>query len=361
MRILSRVWGRLHKNQSGQIAILVGLMMTGLIGFSALAIDVGSLVSDKRDLQNAADSMALAGAIDLPNASDAVNSARAWATKNDITPDQIESISVLQQSLPSRPNPEIRVTLKREHDYALARAVGVDSTDITVSASAIKTSPGGSDGVVPWGVLQSEIDQAGSGGLATLKFSAQSGQTGDYGGLAIDGTGASTYRETIESGSDSTICSAAAVAQASCQNTSPECDGAECLTEPGNIRGPTEDGVNYRLSHTSTSCDTFGEVFTPNANGSFSIVQQCNPFVSGSLPSARVMIVPIIDQLCSGRCYVTIQGFALFFLEGFGPNGCANGHDCDVLGRFVRAEITTGAIRGVYNPNSLLHFILLVE
>ena len=59
-------------------------MMTGLIGFSALAIDVGSLVSDKRDLQNAADSMALAGAMDLPNTSTAINSARAWGTKNGI-------------------------------------------------------------------------------------------------------------------------------------------------------------------------------------------------------------------------------------------------------------------------------------
>jgi Flp pilus assembly protein TadG len=359
MRILSRVWKKFHKNEGGQIAILVGVMMTGLIGFSALAIDVGSLVSDKRDLQNAADSMALAGAIDLPDASAAVNAARAWATKNGVEPGQIESISVLQQSLPSRPNPKITVTLKREHDYKLARVVGVNSTDVNVDAAAIKTSPGGSDGVVPWSVLQSEVNSVNPGDLATLKFDSKDAVNGNFGALAIDGTGASTYRDTIEHGADSIICSEAAVAQG-CQETSPECDGAVCPTEPGNMTGPTRTGVDYRINNTSSSCDTFGEVFTSNGNGSYSINQQCNPFVSGSQPSLRVIIVPIIDQLCNGRCNVTIKGFALFFLEGY-DNGKCQGNSCEIKGRFVKAEITTGAIRGVYDPNSLMHFILLVE
>ena len=76
------------------------------------------------------------------------------------------------------------MTLKRQHDYTLAEVVGVNSTDVEVKAAAIKTSPGGSDGVVPWGVLQSEIDEAGVGDLATLKFSAQeTAKTADYGGL----------------------------------------------------------------------------------------------------------------------------------------------------------------------------------
>lgn len=335
-------------------------MMTGLIGFSALAIDVGSLVSDKRDFQNAADAMALAGAIDLPDASAAVNSARAWATKNGVELDQIESISVCSSTPCAHGlNPEITVTLKRQHDYMLARVVGIESTDVTVGAAAIKTSPGGSDGIVPWSVLQSEIDGSDPGDLVVLKYDARDAENGDFGALSIDGTGASTYEDTIQYGSDSVICSAAAVALG-CVGTAPECDGAECWTEPGNMTGPTRTGVDYRVANTDPSCDEFGEVFTANDDGDFSIVQQCNPFVAGSLPSLRVVIVPIIDELCGGRCYVTIEGFALFFLEGYGDGGCT-GNYCEVEGRFVKADITTGAIRGVYDPDSLMHFIQLVE
>jgi hypothetical protein len=337
----------------------MGFLMVGMIGFSALAIDVGSLVSDKRDLQNAADSMALAGAIDLPNSSTALNSARAWATKNGIESGQIESITVLQQSLPSRPNPQITVTLKRQHDYTLARVVGVDSTDVRVKASAIKTSPGGTDGVVPWDVLQSQVDAANPGDLVTLKYDSRNAQNGNFGGLAIDGTGSNTYRDEIENGADSIICSDVAVTQG-CQETSPECTGAVCPTEPGNMTGPTRTGVDYRIGHTSSACDTFGEVFSPNGNSSYTINSTCNPFISSSQASLRVVIVPIINQLCNGRCDVTIKGFALFYLEGYGDGGCT-GNYCEVKGRFVRAEITTGAIKGVYDPNSLLHFFRLVE
>ena len=363
MRILSRVWRKIHRNERGQVAILVGVMMTGLIGFSALAIDVGSLVSDKRDLQNAADAMALAGAIDLPNANAAVSAAHAWATKNEIEPEQIESITVLQQDLPSRPNPQITVTLKRQHDYKLAQVVGIDPTDVSVRAAAIKTSPGGSDGVVPWGVLQSEIDEADVGDLATLKFSAHEGDTGNYGGMAIDSpTGAGTYEEDIKYGTENTICSEPAYLAGTCEPTGLECHEGQCPVKTGNMRIPTKDGVEYRLNNTSTSCDTFDEVFTPTTGDNYSIVQQCNPFVGGGLPSLQVIIVPIIDAFPTGSSDdATIEGFALLFLEGFENGSCANGQDCNIVGRFVRAEVTTGAIKGVYDPDSLIHFILLVE
>jgi hypothetical protein len=363
MRFLSRVWRTLNKNERGQIAILVGVMITGLIGFSALAIDVGALVSDKRDLQNAADAMALAGALDLPDASAAVSAAESWAGKNGIEGDEIESIVVEQQSMPSRPNPEISVTLRRQHEYKLAPVVGVDSTDVSVHAKAIKTSPGGSDGVVPWGVLQSEIESAEPGELATLKFSAHEGDTGNYGGMAIDSpTGAGTYEEDIKYGTENTVCSEPAYLAGNCEPTGDQCHEGQCPVKTGNMRTPTKDGVEYRLNNTGNSCDTFDEVFTPTTGDNYSIVQQCNPFVGGSLPSLQVLIVPIIDAFPSGSSEdVTIEGFALFFLEGFENGECATGQDCDIVGRFVRAEVTIGAFRGVYDPNSLMHFIQLAE
>jgi Flp pilus assembly protein TadG len=49
-------------NQRGVTAILVALLLVVLVGFTALAIDVGHLVLARNELQNAADAGALAGA-----------------------------------------------------------------------------------------------------------------------------------------------------------------------------------------------------------------------------------------------------------------------------------------------------------
>jgi Flp pilus assembly protein TadG len=55
---------RLREDQSGQVLILTALSMTLLLGFLALAVDVGLLFRDKRNLQIAADSAAIAAALD---------------------------------------------------------------------------------------------------------------------------------------------------------------------------------------------------------------------------------------------------------------------------------------------------------
>ena len=48
------------KDQRGVTAIIVAVSLTMLIGFAALAIDVGYLYATKNELQNVADSAALA-------------------------------------------------------------------------------------------------------------------------------------------------------------------------------------------------------------------------------------------------------------------------------------------------------------
>ncbi len=346
--------------ERGQVLVLLGLLMTVLMGVTATAIDIGSLAADKRDLQNAADAMALAAAADLPNAADAEAAARQWGTKNGVDPSEIQSIHIQQQSLPNVPNPRVTVSLSRSHDFVFAKALGVNSTDLEAGASAIKTSYGGGDGIVPWTVQEAEMAAANPGDLVTLKYDAQDAENGNFGPIAIDGTGASTYRSEEKYGCQSTICSEGAVSTG-CQETAPECDGADCYTEPGNMMGPTRDGVDYRMNNTDSACDSFAEVFTSNENGTYSINQQCNPFVAGSKPSLRVIIVPVIEELCDGHCLVTIKEFALFYLEGYGSAGCISGNNCEIQGRFVKANITTGGLGGVYNPNSLINFTRLVQ
>lgn len=55
---------RFRKDESGQIMIVAALSMTVILGFMALAIDVGLLFNQKRKLQNAADAAATSAAID---------------------------------------------------------------------------------------------------------------------------------------------------------------------------------------------------------------------------------------------------------------------------------------------------------
>src|SRR4051794_19216016 len=48
------------RDERGAVAIIVALLMVGLLGFTALAVDVGAMWSEKKQLQNGADGGALA-------------------------------------------------------------------------------------------------------------------------------------------------------------------------------------------------------------------------------------------------------------------------------------------------------------
>jgi Flp pilus assembly protein TadG len=54
----------MRRDDSGSIAIVVAIVMVVLLGFATMVVDVGSLYAERRQLQNGADSAALAVAID---------------------------------------------------------------------------------------------------------------------------------------------------------------------------------------------------------------------------------------------------------------------------------------------------------
>lgn len=81
------------KEESGQALIISVLSMAVLMGFVALATDVGVMLHEKRLLQTAADAAAVAGAAELPY-SDAVSAATAAATKNGFTAGTSTTITI---------------------------------------------------------------------------------------------------------------------------------------------------------------------------------------------------------------------------------------------------------------------------
>ena len=79
---------RVLKGEGGQVLVMTALSMTVLVGFLALAIDVGMLFRAKRNMQIAADAAAIAGALDYKynsSVSSAQAAGEAAATANGLT------------------------------------------------------------------------------------------------------------------------------------------------------------------------------------------------------------------------------------------------------------------------------------
>jgi hypothetical protein len=54
-------------DESGAVAVMVGICLVMLIGFAAISVDVGGMYLERRELQNGADAAALAVALDCAN------------------------------------------------------------------------------------------------------------------------------------------------------------------------------------------------------------------------------------------------------------------------------------------------------
>ncbi|MDD3439051.1 MAG: hypothetical protein PHI04_06510, partial [Clostridiaceae bacterium] len=124
------------------------------------------------------------------------------------------------------------------------------------------------------------------------------GHSGNYGALALGGNGAIRYRNNLKNG----------------YNASPPLRiGDEIETEPGNMAGPTQDGIQAILDS------------DPNEHGEDLSQLEAN--------CPRVITIPVVASLdVNGRSTVTIVGFAAFFLDDVVKNG---GHT-EITGRFIK-------------------------
>jgi len=70
----------LFRGNSGQVAVLVALLMVPLLAISGLVIDVGYAYFTQRSLQTQADAAALAGAQRLPDAAASIGQAKQYGS-----------------------------------------------------------------------------------------------------------------------------------------------------------------------------------------------------------------------------------------------------------------------------------------
>ena len=119
------------KSRKGSTAVLTAIMMSTILGFCALVVDIGRVSLEKNRLQNAVDSAVLAAAQDLPDTAVSADTAKKYIELNGFG---TADISVRFASS----NRQISVEAIENMDYTFARILGINSTNVKTSATAEK-------------------------------------------------------------------------------------------------------------------------------------------------------------------------------------------------------------------------------
>lgn len=280
--------------------MLVALGLILFLGMLAVVADLGMLFLEKSRLSNAVDAAALAGVQELPS-----NSSRAIVTAREYLERNVQDLTSSQVTI-SNYDKEIRVKGKKTVHFALAPLLGITSWEIEASAGARTDVVSAVTGVVPLAVVKQNFI---FGNQYMLKYGPGQGQGsyhhGNFGALGLGGNGAAVYLRNLAEGYQGILRV-----------------GDWVLTEPGNMAGPTAQGVRARLD----ACEHLSATYDNVPKG-------CE----------RLVMVPVVESLeVNGRKEVKIVGFAAFFLESTSRRG----NDSFIVGRFIRhaaqGDIGTG-------------------
>ncbi len=400
------------RSERGAVLIYVAISMVALLGFSALVVDYGVMWASRRQAQNSADAGALAGAISLAYV-DPADQARAraaaatvastnhvWGMAPNVDPDSDVIIGPCPPNSPGLPDTCVRVNVFRNQDKDplptyFARVLGITQQGVRATATAQVIVGNASDCLKPWAVpdrwfennpvpggtwnWDSSWDRYVANGTnagqlldpadvydppdgsdpgsgfrspndigVQVRFKAgnpnQALTAGWY--FPIDlprlndttATGGDRYRENIYS----------------C-NSLPVEIGQTIWNEPGNMIGPTQQGVNDLVA-----MDPLAR-WVPDSEGGH-IENSCAQAVPPcAAKSPRLVAIPVFDvdayslqDKTSGKFQIRITNILGFFLEGMQGN--------DVMGRLASYPGMLRPGTGQLNPNSaFLRSVILIR
>ncbi|MBM7661636.1 Flp pilus assembly protein TadG [Bacillus mesophilus] len=276
-------------NESGGVLIIVAFALVGLMGFTALTVDGGSLYTEKSRLQKAADAAALAAAQELPlDSTKAELEATNTANKNRPTVDEVK--------VEIDPNKKwVRVTTKENVKFTFAKVLGFNDQDVIATAKVELNPMTSGRGVIPLGIQHVDYDLWKNCTEITLKLPKPSDPTstsigcdgannlgsGNTGPLVLTGTGGDKYRDDLKNGSNVEVKV-----------------GMELETQTGNMVGPTKQGIKDRLS-SCPSYVTYDAATYP---------EDCERIVT--VPIYKIIEFETGNQIKK----VEVIGFAVFFL-----------------------------------------------
>lgn len=277
-------------DNKGSIAIILCLVFTVLLGFTAYVVDIGLIYAEKVKLSNAIDSALLAASLELPtDSTKARNVAIEYLQMNNTDPSKVSIVI-------SADNKSIHMEGIKNVNHFFAPIIGIDSSNVNASAKVIiapvKSVKGG---VRPFAVEKFDFSY---GDLITLKEGAGDGYHGNYGAVALGGTGANVFKSNSLYGYSGTITV-----------------GDLIDTETGNMAGATNEIKNY-------------------------IESEYSNFSDFNRTSIRLWTIPLVDSLMmDGRKDILVVGFGEFYVESI----TSHSGKIEIKGRFIR-YVTNGEV-----------------
>jgi hypothetical protein len=176
-RLRARLRGR--DGERGAVAVVVALLLVPLLGFAAIAVDVGALYAERARLQTAADAAALAVARDC--ALGACGDMQATATQ------LVEAnVGDADAAPPVLSGNTVSVTGDTPVDHWFAPVIGHDASGVSASATVAWGAPGGGRASLPIAFSWCSFDAQTRGGQPTPSDAVQkiylskSDLTGDH-------------------------------------------------------------------------------------------------------------------------------------------------------------------------------------
>ncbi|MEX5717736.1 pilus assembly protein TadG-related protein [Geodermatophilus maliterrae] len=175
--LVRRVRGRLD-DERGASAVLLSLLMVPMLGFAAIAVDVGAVYAEKSRLQVAADAAALAVAQDCARGA----CGNVQATADALVAANAGTATAGPPVLSSAPT-SVTVTGDQPTEHWFAPVLGIDATAVSASATVAWGAPGGGTAVLPLTFSWCEFAQQTGGGLPsgttvrTIRLTKTSGTT----------------------------------------------------------------------------------------------------------------------------------------------------------------------------------------
>jgi hypothetical protein len=274
--------------------ILVTVFMVALMAFASLSIDVGNVLTQRRYIHEAADAAAIAAVPDWAtgsSASQVILVGSAFGQTNSLKQTEILSITPGTWNATSKtftPNasafgnnavPAVQVIAQRNIATPFLRALTLGAQTAMspkVESIAVAARATAAAGVLPWAACSALGAAPAKCTVITIKNGGTCDGSGNFGALNLvlgggSGGGSSTYRNNIANGYQGIVRV-----------------GDTYHTEPGNMVGPTRQGLLDRLNGAPT--------------------YQCD--ATSALPNnKRLAIIPITTDLGNGSSPVTILGF----------------------------------------------------
>jgi Flp pilus assembly protein TadG len=347
------------KNRRGATLAIVGISLFALVGVAALVTDIGQLYVGKQRAQNVSDAAALGGAWLLAGAGTPTTAARSAAQSvvsknNEITPAwQVANVSITFPTTFQKDNgatvsvaqgEAIRVSCETPVTFGFARVLGFERGSPEATAIVMRTPASElTYDFCPWMVCNTSVQSAGVGQQTTLKVINPSDSDNFVGSgnfLCVsfgNDSGASDYRARIE-------------------GTAPAAEvaiGDWINSEPGNMVGPTEQGLKTRLQ---------GDVYASPQYDRYAFdLWRATGQTTGHYPDTnRIIVVPIVQDPgieLNGRSDLCVLGFAAFFIESIGKSN-------ELTGRFISGTIdgenAQWGLDGFWGTNNLIATIKLV-